>query len=397
MSANHSDNIIFSLLDDDLFIRWVLYPTPELNLYWQEQINKNEELKSNIYTLKDIINKLKIKEPTLSQDDRMAIWNKIEQNTLHKTKKKPARRVWLQVASIAAVIALLVGGYWVFVQNQGTLTETDYTSIIVKDEQFIRSDDVVLTLPDNKKVAVDSSNIIYNKEGISNIHSEQAKAETDKLQLNQLTVPYGKTISLTLSDGTKMWVNSGSRVIYPSVFGKDKREIFVSGEIYLDVVKNPDLPFIVKTNHINVNVLGTKFNVSAYDNESTQSVVLVSGAVGVKSNELKGNYNILPNQKFSYQASSKEVNIQKVDVNNYISWIQGYLLLNSENLDSVLQKLERHYNISFSYDSNKLKDIRVSGKLDLHGGIEGVLKYIAITVPINYSINGKTIKIELKS
>ncbi|MDR3058680.1 MAG: FecR family protein [Prevotella sp.] len=397
MSANHSDNIIFSLLDDDLFIRWVLYPTPELNLYWQEQINKNEELKSNIYTLKDIINKLKIKEPTLSQDDRMAIWNKIEQNTLHKTKKKPARRVWLQAASIAAVIALLVGGYWVFVQNQGTLTETDYTSIIVKDEQFIRSDDVVLTLPDNKKVAVDSSNIIYNKEGISNIHSEQAKAETDKLQLNQLTVPYGKTISLTLSDGTKMWVNSGSRVIYPSVFGKDKREIFVSGEIYLDVVKNPDLPFIVKTNHINVNVLGTKFNVSAYDNESTQSVVLVSGAVGVKSNELKGNYNILPNQKFSYQASSKEVNIQKVDVNNYISWIQGYLLLNSENLDSVLQKLERHYNISFSYDSNKLKDIRVSGKLDLHGGIEGVLKYIAITVPINYSINGKTIKIELES
>lgn len=397
MSANHSDNIIISLLDDDLFIRWILYPTPELNLYWQEQIDKNEELKSNIYTLKDIINKLKIKEPTLSQDDRMAIWNKIEQNTLHKTKKKSTRSVWLQVASIAAVIALLIGGYWIFIQNQGTLTETDYTSIIVKDEQFIRSDDIVLTLPDNKKVAVDSSNIVYNKEGVSNIHSEQAKAETDKLQLNQLTVPYGKTISLTLSDGTRMWVNSGSRVIYPSVFGKDKREIFVSGEIYLDVVKNPDLPFIVKTNHINVNVLGTKFNVSAYDNESTQSVVLVSGAVGVKSNELKGNYNILPNQKFSYQASSKEVNIQKVDVNNYISWIQGYLLLNSENLDSVLQKLERHYNISFSYDSNKLKDIRVSGKLDLHGGIEGVLKYISITVPINYNINGKTVKIELKS
>ena len=398
MSTNHSDNIIISLLDDDLFIQWVLYPTPELNLYWQEQIDKDDELKINIYTLKDIINKLKIKEPTLSQDDRTAIWSKIEQNTLYKTKERSARKIWLQVASIAAVITLLAGGYWIFTRNQGQLAETDYTSIIVKDELFMRSNDIVLTLPDNKKVAVDSTSIIYNKDGISNIDSEQTKIEAiDKLQLNQLTVPYGKTVALTLSDGTRMWVNSGSKVIYPSVFGKDKREIFVSGEIYVDVVKNPDHPFIVKTNQININVLGTKFNVSAYDDESSQSVVLVSGAVGIKSKELKGDYNILPSQMLSYSTSSKEVNIQKVDVNNYISWIQGYLLLNSENLDNVLQKLERHYNISFSYDQNKLKDVRVSGKLDLHGGIEDVLKYISITVPINYSINGKTVKIELKS
>lgn len=398
MSTNRSDNIMISLLDNDLFIQWVLYPTPELNSYWQEQINKNEELKINICTLKDIINKLKIKEPTLSHDDKMAIWSKIEQSTLHKkTEKKSFKKMWLQVASIAAVIILLAGGYWMFVKELNPLTETDYTSILVVDEQSIRSDDIVPTLPDNKQIAVDSSNIVYDEEGISNIHSEQTKTKTiDKLQLNQLTVPYGKTVSLTLSDGTKMWVNSGSRVIYPSVFSTDKREIFVSGEIYLDVVKNPDHPFIVKTSQININVLGTKFNVSAYDDESVQSVVLVTGAVGIKRKELKGNYNILPNQMLSYSVSTKEVNIQKVDVNNYISWIQGYLLVNSENLDSVLQKLERHYNLSFSYDQNKLKGIRVSGKLDLHGGVESVLEYISITVPIKYTIDGKNIKIELK-
>lgn len=399
MSANHSEHILLSLLDNDKFIQWVLYPTPELDLFWQGQIEKDDVLRINIHTLKNTIDKLKIKEPTLSQEDRIAIWSNIEKNTLkHTTKKRPTNRIWIQMTSIAAGIALFAGGYYFFVHNQEQMVEPDYTAIITDNEQFIHADDIVLTLPDNKKVAVDSSNIVYNKDGTANIHAQKGETEAiDKLQLNQLAVPYGKTASLTLSDGTKMWVNSGSRVIYPSVFAKDKREIYVSGEVYLDVAKNADHPFIVKTNHINVNVLGTKFNVSAYDNDAAQSVVLVSGSVGVKSQELKGNYNILPNQMFSYQTTSKEVNIQKVDINNYISWIQGYLLLNSENLDSVLQKLERHYNLSFSYDQNQLKNIRVSGKLDLHRGIESVLEYISITASIKYNIDGKNIKIELKN
>lgn len=399
MSTNHSEDILLSLLDNDKFIQWVLYPTPELDLFWQGQIEMNDELRINIHTLKNTINRLKIKEPILSQEDKITIWSNIEKNTLkHKARKRPTNRIWIQMASIAASIALFAGGYYFFVKGQHQMIEPDYTSIISDNEQFIHADDIILTLPDNKKVAVDSSNIVYNKDGTANIHAQKGETETiDKLQLNQLAVPYGKTASLTLSDGTKMWVNSGSKVIYPSVFSKDKREIFVSGEVYLDVAKNPDHPFIVKTNHINVNVLGTQFNVSAYDNDASQSVVLVSGSVGVNSQELKGSYNILPNQMLSYKTTLKEVNIQKVDVNNYISWIQGYLLLNSENLDSVLQKLERHYNLSLSYDQNTLKNIRVSGKLDLHRGIESVLEYIAITTPIKYNIDGKNVKIELKN
>lgn len=393
----NSDNIIFSLLDDDLFMQWVMDPTAELDLYWGEQMNGNDELKVNIESLKNIINKLEIKEPVLSQDDRMAIWNNIQRRTGRGKVSRRKLKIVLQVTSVAAAIAVLIGGYLFFILNKNSLEETDYTSIITNDEQSIRSTDIVLTLPDNKKMAVDTTDIVYDKNGTSNVQSEESENDgNEKQQLNQLMVPYGKTVSLTLSDGTKLWVNSGSRVIYPSVFRKDKREIFVLGEIYLDVVKIPDHPFVIKTNHMDINVLGTKLNVSAYSDESTQSVVLVSGAVTVKSNDLKGNYNILPDQMFSYKTTSKEINIQKVDVNNYISWINGYLLLDSERFDSVLQKLERHYNLSFSYDSNAFKNTHISGKLDLSRGIESVFKYISITVRINYQINDQHVKVELK-
>ncbi|WP_051697874.1 FecR family protein [Prevotella sp. 10(H)] len=403
MSTNHSDKIILSLLDNDAFIQWVINPTTESDAFWQNQINRDEELKISAETLKNIIKKLKVVEPKLSQDDKMEIWKKIEQNTLHvKTSHRTFRKIWLRGASIAAMISILAGSYWVLFINQKKKADTDYAAIITemdKDENMLRSNHIILTLPSNEKIATDSSNIVYDKEGASNIHAEQiAKPEDEsKPQLNQLTVPYGKTASLTLSDGTKIWVNSGSNLIYPAVFANDKREIFVSGEIYLDVAKDENCPFIIKTNHIDVNVLGTKLNVSAYNNDSFQSVVLVSGSVAVKSNELKGDYEILPNQMLSYGISSKDVNIQKVDVNNHISWIQGYLLLKSESLDNVLQKLERHYNMTFSYDRNAIKSIKVSGKLNLGGGIEEVLNYISITAPIKYIISEKHIKIELKS
>ncbi len=122
---------------------------------------------------------------------------------------------------------------------------------------------------------------------------------------------------------------------------------------------------------------------------------MVSGAVNVKSKELKGTYDIYPDQMFTYGVDSDKADVRKVDVNNYISWIYGYLLLQSESLDRVLQKLERHYNISFTYNTSDFKNIYVSGKLDLRGSPESALNYISITTPITYTINDDTIKIEL--
>ncbi len=399
MRKNRSDNIISSLLDNDLFMKWIVDPTPELDVFWQNEMNKDHELKDNIYTLKDIIRNIKIEEPTLSTDEKKLIWETIEQNIGRgKVKKKFFLRRWVQAASVAAIVLLLSGGY-LYVSMNKTEIELDYASMI-DDHQPAQSGDISLILSDNKVVNIknDSSQVVYDDKGRVNVDSEEIEGtENGKPSLNQLIVPYGKTTFLTLSDGTKIWVNSGTKLVYPTVFDDNKREIYLVGEVYLDVTKDENRPFVIKTNHIDVNVLGTKLNVSAYNDTDAQSVVLVSGAVNIKSKELKGNYKIYPSQMFSYDTSSSKADIQKVDVDNYVSWIHGYLMLESESLDLVLQKLERYFNVPFIYDTKGLSNIRVSGKLDLKGTPEDALEYIGITAPISYKINGGKIKIETTS
>lgn len=396
MRKNCSDNIISSLLDNDLFMKWVVDPTPELDTFWQNEMSANDELKDNAYTLKDIIENIKIEEPTLSTDERRLIWEKIELNIgRDKVKKKNFLRRWVQVASVAAVILLLAGGYF-YVSTNKTEIEVDYASML-DDDQIAQSGNISLILSNNKVVNIrkDSSQVIYDNKGRINVDSEEIEGEdNDKPSLNQLIVPYGKSTFLTLCDGTKIWINSGTKLIYPNVFEDNKREIYLVGEVYLDVTKDEDRPFVIKTNHMDVNVLGTKLNVSAYNDTNSQSVVLVSGAANIKSKELKGSYKIYPSQMFSYDIASSKADIQKVDVDNYVSWINGYLMLESESLDLVLQKLERYFNITFIYDVKSLNNIRVSGKLDLKGTLENALKYIGIAAPISYKMDGETIKIE---
>lgn len=394
-----SNNIIFQLLDDDLFIQWIISPTPELDLYWQKQIESNEELKNNIHILKNIIKRLEVKEEDLTSDEKRAIWNKIDASTINK--KHPKKQIninnaWRRIASLAAAVVLIVISYWFITQY--TPQSIDYKSIVENDE--IQSENVTLILPNQKKIRIesDSSQVIYDNKGNVNVNSEQIEdTKSQSIQLNQLIVPFGKTSFLTLSDGTKVWVNSGSKIVYPSVFDKKKREIFVLGEVFLDVAKDDKCPFIIKTNYIDINVLGTTLNVSAYGNEPLQTVVLVTGSVSINNKDDNARYKIHPNQLYSYDLTSNEADIKTINVDNYISWVNGYLSLQYESLDKVLLKLDRHYNTTTTYNVSEIKNIRVSGKLDLKENIETVLNYISITAPIKYEVKDKEVIVTLSN
>lgn len=393
-----SDSIILQLLDNDLFIQWIVNPTPELDEYWQKQIELNEELKPNILILKGIIKRLQVKEPDLTSDLRKTIWNTIDENTIHKKQNKKliiGNQLWYKAVAIAAVIVLIILSYWLFTQDAPQ--SIDYKSIA--ESEVMQSGNVTLILPNQRKIDIesDSSRVTYDNKGNVNVNSKQIEdTKNQNIELNQLIVPFGKTSFLTLSDGTKVWVNSGTKIIYPSVFDKKKREIFVSGEAFMDVAKNEKCPFIIKTNHIDIQVLGTQLNVAAYGNESIQSVVLVTGSVSINNKDNNGYYKIRPNQLFSYNVASKESDINTVNTNDYTSWVNGYLSLQYESLDKVLLKLDRHYNTTTSYNANDIKSICVSGKLDLKSNIETVLHNISLTAPISYTIEDKKVTVNLK-
>ena len=222
--------------------------------------------------------------------------------------------------------------------------------------------------------------VVNNKENeIIYKEENEEKLENKDLSFNELIVPYGKKSSILLSDGTKIWVNSGSKLKFPSVFDEKKREIAINGEAYLEVASNENQPFYITTSQFIVKVLGTRFNVSAYNDKTNDfySVVLVEGKVSVMldSSEIKLN----PDQLFMLKQDI--YSIKQVDVYDYISWKDGLFQFKSQELDFILNKLSRHYNVDITSD-HAIRHMKCSGKLVLFENLENVLNTIERTIPI---------------
>jgi ferric-dicitrate binding protein FerR (iron transport regulator) len=200
--------------------------------------------------------------------------------------------------------------------------------------------------------------------------------------MNQLIVPYGRNSSVTLSDGTIAFLNAGSSLVYPSVFGKKNREVFLVGEGYFQVAHNPEKPFVVKTNKLNVRALGTCFNVQAYPEDDIIEVVLVEGKVSLSDNTFRfinKDYMLKPNQLASYNVKNSETTVRQVDPENYVSWYEGYMNFESIELSRIVLKLERFYNIRLKLDNPFMGGKKISGKLKLKENKDEVLEILAST------------------
>ena len=217
----------------------------------------------------------------------------------------------------------------------------------------------------------------YSEE--KSIKKEEEK--NDGIQsFNQLIVPIGKRTSITFTDGSKIWVNSGSKVIYPAQFTTDSREIFIEGEIYLDIVHDEKRPFIVKTRKMEIRDLGTQFCVSAYNNDANSHVVLVKGKVEIETKGKRKN-TLSPNQLFLYDNKKDKESVHQVNTQDYVAWKDGYYQFNHQKLDTVLEKLCKYYGIKIHWDE-KVGELTCSGKLDLKENPEKVLNALQNAAPI---------------
>ena len=239
----------------------------------------------------------------------------------------------------------------------------------------------MITQNDRMKLSNEAS-LEYKKNGTLQVNKENVTKESSvhsKEKLNHIIVPKGKRATITFSDGTSMYINSGSHVIYPSDFEKDKREILVEGEVYLEVAKDPKRPFFVKTKDFDVKVLGTTFNVSAYKDDAIASVVLVEGKVEVDNNNHKTT--IRPNEKIAI--TQGESTVSTVDVNEYISWKDYIMLFAEHRAGDVFTRLSRYYGVQIEYEPS-IASYLVSGKLDLKNGINNSLDILTELLDIKY-------------
>jgi transmembrane sensor len=247
------------------------------------------------------------------------------------------------------------------------------------------------------------------------INQHESKCET--LAYNEVIAPLGAKTALILADGTKVWLNAGSKLKYPVDFAKASRDVYLEGEAYFNVVKSTKKKFIVHTSHLNIKVWGTEFNVKAYPEEKTIQTTLIRGLVTIENTGKKEPPVYLkPNQLATYikkdaqitlSSSVKEkeaekkvekpvvtmdqlVVIPEVVTEEYTSWKDTRWLIKGEELQSLAVKLERRYDVKISFKSESLKKYKFSGILT-DETFEQVLDIIKLIAPIEYSIEGKQV------
>jgi ferric-dicitrate binding protein FerR (iron transport regulator) len=256
---------------------------------------------------------------------------------------------------------------------------------------------LILGNGENIQMAEKESEIIYESNGkivINKKDTVQSDFNNQAQNVNQLIVPFGKNASVKLPDGSVAYLNAGSRLIYPSVFENKKREVLLIGEGFFDVAHNDDIPFIVRTSEIEVEVLGTEFNVSAYPSDNVVETVLVNGKVKVRRSGfhlINSEYTLEPNQRAAYNRQKSETKITSVDVMNYISWHEGYLNFETSDLNRIIKKLERYYDVQIILADPVLGIRTISGKLKLEEDKESVFKVLAKTASVQLQkINDST-------
>lgn len=265
-------------------------------------------------------------------------------------------------------------------------------ALLENNTSSLSGNEIVLIESKEKLQLKDESSITYDVDGKSNVEEHVVKKETaedrkeKKEEINQIIVPKGRRADITFSDGTRMYVNAGTRVFYPAVFKKDKREIIVEGEVYLDVAKDPSRPFIVKANGFDVKVLGTQFNVCAYKEDASASVVLVDGRVEVSSGKSNKSSMLSPNQMI--EINDKGTDIKEVDVFEYICWKDNMMMLNDRKVGETLDRLSRYYGRNIWYNE-EIGDIPISGKLDLMENMEDVINILCQSLFLQYQTDEK--------
>lgn len=331
----------------------------------------------------------------ITDQEKKQLRNKISQSV----SKYIQRKRYLKY-SFGLVAAACILGFFFFNNSQNPSIQISPIDKYVKTlENQNRPTDIQLILGDNQnlKIAESEASISYSNNGeqvtIGKEKSVNQKTHKDqKVVFNTLIVPYGKRSSIELADGTKVWLNSGSKLVFPATFTQEKREVFLDGEGIFEVAHDKSHPFIVSSDDQKIEVLGTVFNVSNYHDDEAISTVLKSGSIKISYNnsgniKSKESVTIKPNTLAVYNRNDKNIATQNVDTEKYFSWRDGIFIFKNDSMQSIMKKVSRYYNIEIIITDKELAKTTFSGYLDVKNNVENVIKIIQETTKFEYTIS----------
>lgn len=340
-----------------------------------------------------------LKEVSISAAEVENIKHQIWQTLpVHRESKATTSKIiampWIKRISIAASILLcLTFTYVYFHQKQ----QANHQQQLANEQIVPGGSKAVLTLADGTTIDLakttngvlgtdHGTRIVKTKDG--NIFYSNGDNGSKKAVWNTLNIPVGGYYNVTLSDGSKVWLNAKSSLKYPTEFDGKERIVELDGEGYFEVAHQPNKPFKVITNQQTVEVLGTHFNINAYTDETFTTTTLLEGSVKVLAG---GQQQLLvPNQQA--QLKGNKIDVANCNAENAVDWVNNDFVFDHEQLASIMRKLSRWYNVEVHYPQS-LANLEFNGTISRSKNITQVLKYIELTGVVKIKVEGRRITV----
>lgn len=311
----------------------------------------------------------------------------------------PRRYYLRRLAAVAAVITLLLGGslfFYLWPEKSIPIAEVKQNNATIQPGESR----AIITLANGKRVEMgQETKELVEKDGtrLSMDKGKLVYQSTDKkatLIYNMIEIPRGGEYSLTLSDGTRVWLNAQSELKYPVCFSGEKRQVFLKGEAYFEVARNEQQPFEVNTSRGNIRVLGTEFNVRDYKEEKRVVTTLINGSINYTSNNKKSVF-LQPSEQLEDTDASPLIP-QKVNTALFVGWKDGKYLFKNLSLEEIMQTLERWYDVTIFWQNEDIRQLHFTGDLKRYDNINTLLKFIEIGGDVRFEIKGKAIIVTAK-
>lgn len=330
MKEYHQYELEDFVLDKE-FRKWVLSPEAVPNSQWTKLGESDPAKEKLIKKAAQLVKALEPVEEEVPEQRISDVWKRISKSKQQKASRA-IQRAFKYVAVFILVFSLGIGGFY-----------------LLKEPQF---------------------------------------ADT----YTEISVPHGERSQVTLYDGTKVWMNSGTKLKFPIVFNQNQRKVYIEGEAFFDVAKDKKKPFIVHANQMEIKVLGTRFNLCAYPDENQLYATLEEGKIEAKTSLSKESVELNPGEQLALNLQTKTINVDRVDTELYTSWKENLLRFQDAPFSEVITKMERWYDV----------DIEIGEALDVNRkytmtikteSLREMLRLISLTTPIAYEINEDKVSI----
>lgn len=320
--------------------------------------------------------------------DQSHSFKDIESKIKLKEKKRRFQSYFKYAAILICLISVVSYTYFNLPSETATPVKEDWVKLKLNDGEtkFIKPGESDFSNAENSLRS--SENTLF--------YGDSINPETQKTVFNTLSVPKGKTFDLVLSDGTKVKLNAGSTLRYPTVFNRDSthRQVYLNGEAYFDVSTRKEQPFIVNSENLNIEVKGTHFDLSAYETDRQAYAVLVEGAIEARDPESSDKIDVKPGYKVF--SEKNKLRTKAVNVEKYTDWLDGKLLFLNDSFGVIQNKLERKFDVNIINKYSALNAISITAEFT-HENIEEVLEVFKEYKDFNYHRDGKRIVIEKPS